>query len=87
MFYSCRFAAIKITDSLFHFRFVLQHGGRVLLADEMGLGKTLQAMDPTYSYAISEIIAHSSFEGTIACVIIPCVSFVETLYPSQKLKH
>ncbi|KAI8561987.1 hypothetical protein RHMOL_Rhmol04G0383600 [Rhododendron molle] len=59
-------------------RFVLQHGGRVLLADEMGLGKTLQAMDPTYSYAISEIIAHSSFEGTIACVIIPCAIAVTT---------
>lgn len=28
---------------LLFFRFVLQHGGRVLLADEMGLGKTLQA--------------------------------------------
>lgn len=67
---------------------MLQHGGRVLLADEMGLGKTLQAIDPTHSYAICEIIAHSPFEGTIDCVsFIPCVSFVETSYPSQKLKH
>lgn len=31
-------------DNLIHFRFALQHGGRVLLADEMGLGKTLQVI-------------------------------------------
>lgn len=38
---------------LFFFRFVLQHGGRVLLADEMGLGKTLQVMDPLF-----EVVLH-----------------------------
>ena len=35
---------IDFSYYLFVFRFILQHGGRVLLADEMGLGKTLQAI-------------------------------------------
>lgn len=49
---------------------MLQHGGRVLLADEMGLGKTLQAMDPTCSYSIGEIIARSPF---LSCDNLGCL--------------